>query len=79
MENTYIIKFYDLSEEDYENGAYLNGFVGAETIELEEGFPLIDYYHDCIYWETNPNIEKIDDDRFSYETAYGEKRYVVIA
>lgn len=74
MENTYIIKFYDLSEKQYENGDYLNGFIGKETEEFGEGYTIKDYYSD-----SGVILEKNECGDYFYETEDGEKRYVVIA
>lgn len=75
MENTYIIKFYDLGEEQYENGDHLNGFAEKETEEFGEGYTISDFYAD----RAGVSLDKINDGIYAYETNDGEKRYVVIA
>ena len=45
MENTYIIRFYDLNEEDYENGAHLDIWASINSdIYKEEMKPLKQKY-----------------------------------
>lgn len=70
MENTYIIKFYDLSESDYEN----NNFGEAETEEFGEGYTISDFYAD----RAGISLDEIENGVYTYETEEGEKRYVVI-
>lgn len=74
MENTYIIKFYDLHEEQYKNGDHVSGFVEKETEEFGEGYTIEDYYSDRgVILETNECGD------YFYETDDGERRYIVIA
>lgn len=75
MEKTYIIKFYDLNESDYENGRYLEGFCEKETEEFGEGYTIRDFYadHEIVI------LEETECGDYTYETEDGEKRYVVIA
>lgn len=70
MENTYIIRFYDLNESDYEN----NNFGEAETEEFGEGYTISDFYSD----RAGISLDEINDGVYTYETDDG-KRYVVIA
>ena len=73
MENTYIIKFYDLSEEDYENGRHLCGFVEKEVQEFEKGYTIENFYSD-----NSIILEENEYGDYFYETEDGKKRYVVI-
>lgn len=75
MENTYIIKFYDLSESDYENGRHLCGFIEKETEEFGEGYTISDFYAD----RAGVILEETECGDYTYETDDGERRYVVIA
>ena len=68
---TYTIKFYDLSESDYEN----NNFGEEETEEFGEGYTISDFYAD----RAGISLDEIERGVYAYETDDGEKRYVVIA
>ena len=70
MENTYIIRFYDLDETDFEN----NNFGEAETEEFGEGYTIRDFYAD----RAGISLGEIGDDVYTYETDDGEKRFVVV-
>lgn len=75
MENIYTIKFYSLSEADYENGRHLEGFIEKETEEFGEGYTIEDFYAD----HAGVTLEENECGDYTYETEDGERRYVVIA
>lgn len=73
MENTYTVKFYDMSEEEYENNAHLNG-MQKEVEEFGEGYTIEDFYAD----RAGVLLEEIGDGVYCYEIDEEEKRYIII-
>lgn len=78
----YTAKYFDVTEKEYENGDYLNGFCEIQREEMQKGFTVQEYYTDC----AGVAIEEIDGDTFYYEqefeNMYGEaetaRRYVIV-
>lgn len=86
MENTYTIKYYDLSEKEFENDEYLQ----LQVEEFGEGYTIEDYYSDnadvilnkidnnLYYYEMYYEVTHNTFFRVYYETETKEKRYVII-
>lgn len=76
MKITRTIKFYELSEAEYENNAHFN--MEAEVEEFGEGYTIEDFYSD----RAGVVLERIDEGVYCFEDDYYgdiEKRYVVVS
>lgn len=67
-----LIKYFDLSEDQYEDGSYTVGFVEKEILECKDDYSIFDFYSD-----RGVTLCKNDCDDFYYFND-DEKRFVVI-
>lgn len=76
MENTYTIKFYELSEKEFENNEHLN--MRPEVEEFGEGYTIEDFYSDRV----GVVLERLNDydslEVYIFETDDSETRYIIV-